>query len=314
MNTLDTFAVNKDAQEALILKRIMRQRSLDTAFVWITRCFAALVLISLLGITVSLISDAWPAIKQYGFGFLASSDWDVNNDKYGALAAIFGTLATSAIAILIAVPVSFGIAVFLTELCPQFLRKPISIAIELLAGIPSIVYGIWGLFVFAPLFARFVLRPLGFGVLGIGNLTAGIILAIMIIPFIASVMRDVFETVPKMLKESAYGLGATRWEVLRKVVFPYTSTGIAGGIILGLGRALGETMAVTFVIGNAWAINWDLTRPAQSITSAIANEFNEAAGIHMASLMYLAVILMVISLLVLSLSKVLLMRGQKFKK
>ena len=294
-------------------KKITQQRRIDWCFVNLTKGFAFLVLVSLIAITVTLILQAWPAIEKYGLHFFLTSEWDINNDRYGALAAIFGTLVSSLIAIVIAVPVSFGIAIFLTELCPAGLRRPISIAVELLAGIPSIVYGMWGMLIFAPLFAEYVLRPMGLSVIGFGYLTAGIILAIMIIPFIASVMRDVCETVPKMLKESAYGLGCTRWEVLRKVVFPYAASGIVGGIILGLGRALGETMAVTFVIGNSWAINWDLSRPGQSITSALANEFNEADGLQMASLMYLAVILMIISLTVLSLSKVLLIRGRKFK-
>lgn len=296
-----------------IHKKIAQQRGIDWCFVNATRFFSFLVLVSLIGITITLILQALPAIKAYGLHFFLTSEWDVNNNRYGALAAIFGTVVTSLIAIVIAVPVSFGIAIFLTELCPNRLRRPISIAVELLAGIPSIVYGMWGLFIFAPLFAEYVLSPLNLSVIGFGYLSAGIILAIMIIPFIAAVMRDVCETVPKMLRESAYGLGCTRWEVLRKVVFPYAANGIVGGIILGLGRALGETMAVTFVIGNSWAINWDLSRPGQSITSALANEFNEADGLQMASLMYLAVILMVISLGVLSVSKVLLIRSRKFR-
>ncbi|SUO97142.1 phosphate ABC transporter permease subunit PstC [Suttonella ornithocola] len=295
-------------------QQILKHRRIDYFFVGFTRFFAFLVLMSLLGITISLIIDAWPAMKTFGLKFLVSSEWDVNNDDFGALTAIFGTVATSAMAIFIAVPVSFGIAVFLTELCPLWLRRPIGIAVELLAGIPSIVYGIWRLFVFAPWFSETILRPLSLGIVGVGFFTAGLILSIMIIPFIASVMRDVFETVPKMLKESAYGLGATRWEVLRNVVFPYTSTGIVGGIILGLGRALGETMAVTFVIGNVWNISFNPFHAGQSITSALANEFNEADGLQISSLMFLAVILMLISLIVLSLSKMLLIRGAKHKR
>lgn len=302
------------SQNDLLAAKIARHRTLDKLFIHVTRFFAFLVLISLLAITISLIKDAWPAIHAYGVKFFSSAEWNVGDDEYGALAAIFGTLATSAMAIVIAVPVSFGIAVFLTELCPAFLRKPIGIAVELLAGIPSIVYGIWGLFVFAPWFTEHVLQPFNLGVIGVGFFTAGLILSIMIIPFIASVMRDVFETVPKMLKESAYGLGATRWEVLRTVVFPYTSTGIVGGIILGLGRALGETMAVTFIIGNVWNISFNPFRGGQSITSALANEFNEADGLHQSSLMFLAVILMIISLIVLTLSKVLLARSGKNKR
>lgn len=300
--------------EKALSAEIAKHRKIDVIFINVTRFFAFLVFISLLGITISLIKDAWPSIQNFGLQFFTSTEWNVGNDEYGALTAIFGTLATSLMAIVIAVPVSFGIAVFLTELCPVFLRKPIGIAVELLAGIPSIVYGIWGLFIFAPWFTETILQPFNLGVIGVGFFTAGLILSIMIIPFIASVMRDVFETVPKMLKESAYGLGATRWEVLRTVVFPYTSTGIVGGIILGLGRALGETMAVTFVIGNVWNISFNPFRGGQSITSALANEFNEADGLQQSSLMFLAVILMLISLIVLSLSKMLLSRGEKFKR
>lgn len=298
----------------LLTAKIAKHRKIDTIFINITRFFAFLVLISLVGITVSLIVEAWPSIQEFGVKFITSSEWNVGDDDYGALTAIFGTLVTSAMAIVIAVPVSFGIAVFLTELCPVPLRRPIGIAVELLAGIPSIVYGIWGLFIFAPWLTQHILTPFNLGVVGVGFFTAGLILSIMIIPFIASVMRDVFETVPRMLKESAYGLGATRWEVLLTVVFPYTSTGIVGGIILGLGRALGETMAVTFVIGNVWNISFNPFRGGQSITSALTNEFNEADGLQQSSLMFLAVILMLISLVVLSLSKVLLARGNKYKR
>ena len=240
---------------------------------------------------------------------------------------IYGTLMSSFIALLIAVPVSFGIALFLTELSPRWLKRPLGIAIELLAAVPSIVYGMWGLLVFGPILAAWVQGPLqslfgttpGLGALfsgppvGLGLLSAGIILAIMIIPFIASVMRDVFEVTPPMLKESAYGLGATTWEVVYKVVLPYTKTGVVGGIMLGLGRALGETMAVTFVIGNVNQLNsLSLFEAANSITSALANEFAEAgAGLHQASLIYLGLVLFFITFVVLSLSKLLLMRLQR---
>jgi phosphate transport system permease protein len=248
-------------------------------------------------------------------------------ERFGALVPIYGTVVSSLLALLIAVPVSFGIALFLTELSPRWLRRPLGIAIELLAGIPSIVYGMWGLLFFAPLFAKYGQPALAatfgqiplFGELfsgpmfGIGMLTAGIILAIMIIPFITSVMRDVFEVTPAMLKESAYGLGGTTWEVVWKVVLPYTRVGVVGGIMLGLGRALGETMAVTFVIGNTNMFNGiSLFNPGNSITSALANEFAEAdAGLHTASLIYLGLVLFAITLVVLAVSRLLLLRVQK---
>ena len=288
---------------------------------------ALLTLGLLLGILVSLVIGAWPAISQYGLSFLWRSEWDPVMDEYGGLVMIYGTLMTSALALLIAVPVSFGIALFLTELAPAWLKRPLGTAIELLAAIPSIVYGMWGLMVFGPILARYVQRPLqaAFGdwpylgalvsgpPVGIGILSAGIILAIMIIPFIASVMRDVFEVTPALLKESAYGLGATTWEVIWKVVLPYTKTGVLGGIMLGLGRALGETMAVTFVIGNMNQLDsLSVFEAANSITSALANEFAEAgAGLHQASLIYLGLVLFFITFVVLALSKVLLSRLKK---
>ena len=288
---------------------------------------ALLTLGLLLGILVSLVIGAWPAISQYGLSFLWRSEWDPVMDEYGGLVMIYGTLMTSALALLIAVPVSFGIALFLTELAPAWLKRPLGTAIELLAAIPSIVYGMWGLMVFGPILARYVQRPLQtafadvpyLGALvsgppvGIGILSAGIILAIMIIPFIASVMRDVFEVTPALLKESAYGLGATTWEVIWKVVLPYTKTGVLGGIMLGLGRALGETMAVTFVIGNMNQLDsLSVFEAANSITSALANEFAEAgAGLHQASLIYLGLVLFFITFVVLALSKVLLSRLKK---
>jgi len=281
----------------------------------------------LLAILVSLVVGAWPAINQYGTGFLTSSVWDPVKDEYGGLVMIYGTLATSIIALLIAVPVSFGIALFLTELSPAWLKRPLGTAIELLAAVPSIVYGMWGLLVFGPILATYVQQPLQamfsgvpyVGALfsgppvGIGILSAGIILAIMIIPFIAAVMRDVFEVTPVLLKESAYGLGSTTWEVVSKVVLPYTKSGVMGGIMLGLGRALGETMAVTFVIGNFNQLDsLSLFQAANSITSALANEFAEAGeGLHQASLIYLGLVLFFITFVVLSLSKLLLSQLQK---
>ncbi|HXU94561.1 MAG TPA: phosphate ABC transporter permease subunit PstC, partial [Gallionella sp.] len=270
---------------------LKRQTVLDVLFRNLTRICAFGVLLLLAAIIGSLVIGSMPAIHAFGFGFLTSPDWDPVNDQFGALIPIIGTLVTSGIALLIAIPVSFGIAIFLTELSPRILRRPLGIAVELLAGIPSIIYGMWGLFVFAPLFADHVepwlndhigampyIGPFFSGPpMGIGMLTAGIILAIMVIPFIASVMRDVFEVVPTLLKESAYGLGATTWEVMWKIVLPYTRIGVVGGIMLGLGRALGETMAVTFVIGNTNFLNGiSLYAPGNSITSTLANEFAEA--------------------------------------
>ncbi|MDH5539800.1 MAG: phosphate ABC transporter permease PstC [Rhizobacter sp.] len=299
----------------------------DPLFSLLAHAAAWLTLALLAGIIVSLIIGAAPALEAYGLSFLWSTDWDPVQDKYGGLVMIYGTLMTSLIALVIAVPVSFGIALFLTELSPAWLKRPLGTAIELLAAIPSIVYGMWGLLVFSPLLSTYVQQPLQalFGDLpfvgsllsgppvGIGLLSAGIILAIMIIPFIASVMRDVFEVTPALLKESAYGLGATTWEVMFKVVLPYTKTGVVGGIMLGLGRALGETMAVTFVIGNQNQLNSaSLFEAANSITSALANEFAEAgAGLHLASLIYLGLVLFVITFVVLALSKLLLAQLKK---
>jgi len=299
----------------------------DWLFLNLTRGFAVFALLILLGIIVALIIGAWPAIKTFGLGFLTSTDWSPPKEKFGALIPIYGTLVSSFLALVIAVPVSFGIALFLTELSPNWLRRPLGIAIELLAGIPSIVYGMWGLLFFAPLFAKYAQPFLAntFGRIpllgqlfagphfGIGMLTAGIILAVMVIPFIASVMRDVFEVTPTLLKESAYGLGCTTWEVVWNVVLPYTRVGVVGGIMLGLGRALGETMAVTFVIGNSNAFEGlSLFLPGNSITSALANEFAEAEeGLHSASLMYLGLVLFAITLAVLTASRLLLLRIQK---
>jgi len=308
----------------------VRRRTLpwaDAVFSLLAHGAAWLTLALLAGIIGSLIVGAAPAIREYGLGFLWNADWDPVQNKYGGLVMIYGTLMTSFIALLIAVPVSFGIALFLTELSPAWLKRPLGTAVELLAAVPSIVYGMWGLLVFGPLLATYVQQPLQalfngvpyVGALftgppvGIGLLSAGIILAIMIIPFIASVMRDVFEVTPPMLKESAYGLGSTTWEVMFKVVLPYTKTGVVGGIMLGLGRALGETMAVTFVIGNQNQLNsLSLFEAANSITSALANEFAEAGeGLHQASLIYLGLVLFFITFVVLAFSKILLARLKK---
>ena len=294
----------------------------DRIFGWVATGAALITLGLLISILASLVVGAWPAISKYGLGFLTSSVWDPVKDEYGGLVMIYGTLATSFIALLIAVPVSFGIALFLTELSPSWLKRPLGTAIELLAAVPSIVYGMWGLLVFGPILATYVQQPLQsifsgvpyVGALfsgppvGIGILSAGIILAIMIIPFIASVMRDVFEVTPVMLKESAYALGSTTWEVVSRVVLPFTRAGVVGGIMLGLGRALGETMAVTFVIGNFNQLNsLSLFQAANSITSALANEFPEAGeGLHQAALIYLGLVLFFITFVVLALSKVML--------
>ncbi len=302
--------------------RARRSSLPDRIFGWVATGAALITLGLLISILASLVVGAWPAISKYGLGFLTSSVWDPVKDEYGGLVMIYGTLATSFIALLIAVPVSFGIALFLTELSPAWLKRPLGTAIELLAAVPSIVYGMWGLLVFGPILATYVQQPLQnifsdvpyVGALfsgppvGIGILSAGIILAIMIIPFIASVMRDVFEVTPVMLKESAYALGSTTWEVVSRVVLPFTRAGVVGGIMLGLGRALGETMAVTFVIGNFNQLNsLSLFQAANSITSALANEFPEAGeGLHQAALIYLGLVLFFITFVVLALSKVML--------
>ncbi len=306
--------------------RLRRQNWLDILFRSVTRLSAFAVLALLVAIIISLVIGSLPAIKAFGFKFLGSAEWNPVTDQFGALVPIVGTLVTASIALLIAVPVSFGIALFLTELSPRWMKRPLGIAVELLAGIPSIIYGMWGLFVFAPLFASHiepwinkylghmsVIGPFFSGPpMGIGILTAGIILAIMVIPFIASVMRDVFDVVPTLLKESAYGLGSTTWEVMWNVVLPYTKLGVVGGIMLGLGRALGETMAVTFVIGNSHHLSTSLLMPGNSISSALANEFNEAVGeLYTSSLIELGLILFFITFVVLSLARLMLYRLSK---
>jgi len=296
---------------------------MDAIFRNLTRFFAFLVFSLLAAILASLAIGAAPSIREFGLPFLWTEEWDPVQEKFGALVPIVGTVATSAIALLIAIPVSFGIAVFLTELSPAWLRRPLGTAIEMLAAIPSIIYGMWGLFIFVPLFQSQV-QPLlqktigaipGVGILfsgppiGIGVLAAGIILAVMVIPFITAVMRDVFELVPAMLKESSYALGSTTWEVVWRVVLPYTRVGVIGGIMLGLGRALGETMAVTFVIGNAHRLEPSLFAPGNSIASALANEFTEAVGaLHTSALVELGLILFLITTIVLAFSKLLLLQ------
>ncbi len=314
-------ATDISESQAAMHSTMRKQRIQDFFFHKITMLFAASVLIVLVGIIISLIIGAIPAFREFGPGFITRAEWDPVNEQYGALIAITGTLVTSFIALLIAFPISFGIALFLTEICPVWLRRPMGTAVELLAGVPSIIYGMWGLFVFAPVFGDYV-QPLLKSTLGalpiigklfsgptmgMGILTAGLILAVMIIPFISSVMRDVFEIVPAVLKESAYGLGCTKWEVVRKIVLPYTKTGVVGGVMLGLGRALGETMAVTFVIGNANTLSWSLFSAGNSISSTLANEFAEASNpLHVSSLFALALILFAITFIVLSAAKLML--------
>ena len=308
-------------------KRALSGPLADQVFGWLAKSAALLTMGLLAAILLSLAISAWPAIHKYGLSFLTSTVWDPVQEDFGGLVMIYGTVATSLIALLIAVPVSFGIALFLTELSPAWLKRPLGTAIELLAAVPSIVYGMWGLLVFGPVLATYVQIPLQSafdGVpylgafvsgppVGIGILSAGIILAIMIIPFISAVMRDVFDVTPPLLKESAYGLGATTWEVVTRVVLPYTKTGVIGGIMLGLGRAIGETMAVTFVIGNFNQLDsLSLFQAANSITSALANEFAEAGeGLHQAALMYLGLVLFFITFVILSLSKFLLAQLRK---
>ena len=298
----------------------------DMAFHALTLLFALLVLLILSGVIVALLIGALPALEHFGFSFIASDVWNPVTERFGAVAPIYGTLVTSAIAMLIGIPVAFGIALFITELSPVWLKRPLATMIELLAAIPSIIYGIWGLFVLAPFVQEHIEAALintigavpGIGMLfagpplGIGVLTAGFILAIMVLPFISSIMRDVFETVPPMLKEGAYGLGATTTEVAWQIVLPYTRVGVAGGILLGLGRALGETMAVTFVIGNSHHIHASILQPGTTISAALANEFTEAVGdLYLSSLIALGLILFVITFIVLAIAKLLLIQLEK---
>lgn len=314
-------------RDLVVRARVLdRLRAGDTTFRILTRSAAIAVLVLLGGVIVSLVLGAWPALSTFGLDFFTTETWNPVTEKFGALAPIYGTVVTSIIAMVIAVPIGLMIAFFLTELCPKWLRRPIGIAIELLAGIPSIIYGIWGLFVFAPFLQEYVqpaiislfgnvpvLSTLFAGPpYGIGMLTAGLILAIMVLPFITSISRDVFEAVPPVLKEAAYGLGCTTWEVVRYVVLPYTRVGVIGGFMLGLGRALGETMAVTFVIGNAHKISASLFAPGTTISASIANEFTEAVGdLYTSSLVALGLILFFITFIVLAAARYMLMRIEK---
>ncbi|MFC5068787.1 phosphate ABC transporter permease subunit PstC [Flaviflagellibacter deserti] len=308
-------------------QKVLRRFTLaDVLFHRSTQAAAILVLVILGGVMMSLVVGSMPAIRAFGFGFLTTESWNPVTEKFGALAPIYGTIVTSLIAMLIAVPLGIGIAIFLTELCPPMFRRPIGIAIELLAGIPSIIYGIWGFFVFAP-FLQQTLQPWLINATkhipvlsslfagppyGIGILTASLILAIMVLPFITSITRDVFETVPPVLKEAAYGVGCTTWEVVKNVVLPYTRIGVVGGIMLGLGRALGETMAVTFVIGNAHRISESLLQPGTTISATIANEFTEAIGdVYTSSLIALGLILFIITFIVLACARLMLLRLEK---
>ena len=304
-----------------------RQRLQDFFFHRLTQTFSLLVLIALTGIIASLFFNAWPVFKKFGLHFIWYVEWDIINEEFGAAIAIVGTIASAGIAMLIAVPLAFGIAVFLTETCPVWLRRSLGTSIELLAAVPSIIYGMFGLFVFAPIFADYLQVPLqkvlggmplvgflfGGATNGMGILAAGIILAFMVLPFIAAVMRDVFEVTPPILRESAYGLGCTTWEVVRKVVLPYTQKGVIGGVMLGLGRALGETMAVTFVIGNANRMPTSLFSPGTSIASTLATAFGEADDFHIAALFALGFLLFVITFVVLAMAKILVLQTEKAK-
>ncbi len=313
------------AKEVLSIAR--KQRLQDFLFHRITQFFSLLVLVALLGIMGSLVYNAWPTFEAMGGRFFWHVEWDIVNEDFGAAIAVIGTLLSASIALLLAVPLAFGVAVFLTETCPPWLRRPLGTAIELLAAVPSIIYGMFGLFVFAPLFADYVQMPLkslmsgmplvgslfGGATNGMGILAAGIVLAFMVLPFIAAVMRDVFEITPAILRESAYGLGCTTWEVVREVVLPYTQKGVVGGIMLGLGRALGETMAVTFVIGNANRLPTSVFSPGTSIASVLANEFGEAQGLHFSALFALGLLLFIITFVVLAAAKTLILRAEKAK-
>ena len=315
-----TRALTEEMDRAKVLQHL---RLWDSAYRQLTRAAAITVLAILGGIIISLVWGSLPALRTFGLSFLWEDAWNPVTEKFGAIAPIYGTIVTSLIAMLIAVPVGLLIAMFLAEVCPMWLRRPVGIAIELLAGIPSIIYGIWGLFVFAPFLQQHVQPFLiaAFGEIpvlsylfagppyGIGILTAGLILAIMVLPFITSISRDVFDAVPAVFKEAAYGLGCTTWEVSRHVVLPYARVGVIGGVMLGLGRALGETMAVTFVIGNAHRISGSLLAPGTTISATIANEFTEAVGdLYTSALIALGLILFVITFIVLATARLMLMR------
>ena len=324
---MDTLPAEAGLLDQRRLEVVKKQRKQDFIFHKLTLGFSLIVLVSLVGIILSLAVVAWPSFQKFGVEFLWRVEWDIINEEFGAAIAISGTLTSAAIAVLIAVPLSFGIALFLTETCPVWLRRPLGTAIELLAAVPSIIYGMFGLFIFAPLFAEYgqpalqstlgqmpLIGPLfGGATNGIGILAAGLVLAFMILPFIAAVMRDVFEIVPPILRESAYGVGCTTWEVVRFIVLPYTQQGVIGGIMLGLGRALGETMAVTFVIGNSQRIGTSLFSPGSSIASTLANEFGEAADFHLSTLFALGLLLFLITFIVLAFAKILILRTERAK-
>ena len=315
-----------NTQAVALQVHLRREARTESVFRVATKASALLVLLLLAGVIVSLLYGSWPALKTFKWAFVTGEKWNPVTEVFGALTPLYGTIATSIIALLIAVPLSFGIAVFLTETCPRWLRGPISTGIELLAAVPSIVYGIWGLFVLAPILQHSIqpwliahLGPLPLvGALfqgppfGIGLLTAGLVLAIMILPFITSVMREVFRMAPLSLKEAAYGLGATQWNVVWDVVLPWSRAGVIGGIMLGLGRALGETMAVTFVIGNAHRISASLLAPSTTISAAIANEFAEAVGdLYTSSLFALGLLLFVLTFVVIAGARLLLMHLER---
>jgi phosphate transport system permease protein len=315
---------NKSARMQRIASK---QRAQDSVFHGITFSFSMLVLLALIGILISLLINSWPAFEKFGLPFIWTSEWNINRNEFGALSAVYGTVITSVIALIIGVPISFGIALFLTELCPGWLKRPLGTAVELLAAVPSIIYGMFGLFILAPLLADYGQPALqntigqlpiigglfGGAMNGLGIFTAGLILAVMIIPFIASVMRDVFEVVPNILRESAYGLGFTTWEVMRHVVLPFTQKGVIGGIMLGLGRALGETMAVTFVIGNSQFLRESLFSPGTSIASTLANQFQEATDFQLSALYALAFLLFIITFFVLGAAKLMVARSERAK-
>jgi phosphate transport system permease protein len=327
MNPSHPASASTDLPSTSMVAVAKKQRWQDAVFHRLTQSFSLLVLFALVGIIVSLFINAWPTFAKFGVHFVWYVEWDIINEEFGAAISIVGTLLSAGIALVLAVPLAFGIAVFLTETCPVWLRRPLGTAIELLAAVPSIIYGMFGLFVFAPVYADFLQVPLqnvlggmplvgwlfGGATNGLGILAAGIILAFMVLPYVAAVMRDVFEITPPILRESAYGLGCTTWEVVRKVVLPYTQKGVIGGIMLGLGRALGETMAVTFVIGNANRMPTSLFSPGTSIASVLANEFGEAEGLHFNTLFALGFLLFCITFVVLALAKLLIIRAEKAK-
>jgi phosphate transport system permease protein len=327
MNSSPSTTSNTDLPSTAMVAVARKQRLQDVIFHRLTQSFSLMVLVALVGIIVSLFVNAWPTFAKFGAHFLWYVEWDIINEEFGAAISIVGTVISAGIALIFSVPLAFGIAVFLTETCPVWLRRPLGTAIELLAAVPSIIYGMFGLFVFAPVYADYLQVPLqsvlggmplvgwlfGGATNGLGILAAGIILAFMVLPFVAAVMRDVFEITPPILRESAYGLGCTTSQVVGKVVLPYTQKGVIGGIMLGLGRALGETMAVTFVIGNANRLPTSLFSPGTSIASVLANEFGEAEGLHFNTLFALGFLLFCITFVVLAMAKWLIIRAEKAK-